>query len=129
MAIETEGKNLDPTIVMPGVRNAIQDPNRAIYFLAEIKGEIAGQTMITLEWSDWRNGFFWWIQSVYVPLKFRRRGVYRTLYEHIVVLAKDRDDVCGLRLYVHNSNKPAMETYRQLGMSETEYRLFEHAWR
>lgn len=129
MAEETEGKTLDPATADAGVRCGLKDPSRALYFMAEVDGVAVGQTMITPEWSDWRNGFFWWIQSVYVDPEFRRRGVFRALYEHIAGLAKQRDDVCGLRLYVHGSNEQAIETYHQLGMSQTEYRLFEKTWR
>ena len=89
---------------------------------------VAGQTMITTEWSDWRNGFFWWIQSVYVHPDFRRRGVFRSLYAHIRSLAHERSNVCGLRLYVHNTNTRAIDTYIKLGMALTEYRLCEEVW-
>ena len=128
MAKETEGKTLDPANAEAGVRNALEDPHRALYFMAEVDRVVVGQTMITPEWSDWRNGFFWWIQSVYVDPRFRRHGVFRALYEHIARLAKGRDDVCGLRLYVHHDNRNAIETYRRLGMSQAEYLLFEEEW-
>jgi GNAT superfamily N-acetyltransferase len=81
--------------------------------------------MVTPEWSDWRNGFFWWIQSVYVEPAFRRQGVFRALHERIRVEALSRADVCGLRLYVHHHNGRAMETYHTLGMGKTDYLLFE----
>lgn len=128
MAEETEGKTLDLATAQAGVRYALEDPHRALYFIAEVDSAVVGQTMITPEWSDWRNSFFWWIQSVYVDAKYRRYGVFRALYEHIAKLAKDRDDVCGLRLYVHCDNRNAIETYRRLGMSQTEYVLFEEEW-
>ena len=97
-------------------------------FHAEIDGRIAGQTMITVEWSDWRNGFFWWIQSVYVRAEFRRKGVFQAIYRHIQTRAKAEEDVCGIRLYVYHDNQRAMETYNSLGMVESEYRFFEEAW-
>ena len=128
MAHETEGMVLDPTRVTAGVRQALRDPGRAAYFLAEMDGVAAGQTMITSEWSDWRNGFFWWIQSVYVDPPFRRRGVFRALHGHIRGLAESRPDVCGLRLYVHRGNHRALNTYQGLGMTLSDYLLCEEDW-
>jgi len=128
MALETEGKGLSPEIALLGVEEALADPSRAAYYLAEVDGVVAGQTMVTLEWSDWRNGFFWWIQSVYVEPRFRRLGVFRALHERIRREALSRADVCGLRLYVHHGNERAMQTYAQLGMLRTEYVLFEEEW-
>jgi ribosomal protein S18 acetylase RimI-like enzyme len=81
--------------------------------------------MITYEWSDWRNGVFWWIQSVYTIPALRRRGVFRALYSQAESLAQQRGSVCGLRLYVHIHNRLAQETYRRCGMQETAYRMFE----
>ncbi len=128
MAVETEGRDLDSETVTAGVRQALADPGRSVYFLAEIDGEIAGQTMFTTEWSDWRNGYFWWIQSVFIAPEHRRKGVFRALHQHIRALAKARPDVCGLRLYVHHDNQRAMNTYRQLGMTQAEYHLYEEEW-
>jgi ribosomal protein S18 acetylase RimI-like enzyme len=129
MAEETEGKALESDTSEAGVRNALGDSNRALYFIAEVDRTVAGQTMITPEWSDWRNGFVWWIQSVYIKPEYRRQGVFRALYEHVAKLAKRRPDVCGLRLYVHCDNETAIETYRNLGMSQTDYLLFEEEFR
>lgn len=128
MASETEGKTLDPEIVLAGVQKGLRDPNRSIYFIAEIGGRRAGQTMITTEWSDWRNGFCWWIQSVFVVAEFRRKGVFRALYGHIRELARQREDVCGIRLYVHEENKRAIQTYKDLGMAHTPYQVCEEVW-
>lgn len=128
MAEETEGKTLDVAVAQTGAAMGIADPSRALYFIAEVGGERVGQTMVTVEWSDWRNGFFWWIQSVYVDPEFRRRGVFRMLYKYIRAEAKRREDVCGLRLYAHHDNERAIETYRTLGMVKTEYVLLEEEW-
>lgn len=128
LAVESENKTLDPATVTAGVRRAIEDPGRSLYFVAELDAMVAGQTMVTLEWSDWRDGFFWWIQSVYVDRAFRRRGVFRALYEHIITLARQREDVCGVRLYVHRDNQRAIDTYGKLGMTLTEYLLCEEDW-
>ena len=128
MAFESERKKLDPATIADGVRNALRDRTRCMYFVAEIDGIVAGQTMVTFEWSDWRNGFFWWIQSVYVDSRFRRRGVFRAIHAYIRDLSKSRPDVCGLRLYVHRYNTRAIETYKELGMSLTGYLLCEEHW-
>lgn len=128
MAEETESKTLDPPTVRAGVKQGLEDPDRSLYFVAEVDGRIVGQTMVTTEWSDWRSGFFWWIQSVYVEPDHRSRGVFRSLYEHIRTLARDRNDVCGIRLYVHNENTRAIATYRKLGMTLTDYLLCEEEW-
>ncbi len=128
MAAETEEKTLDPATLTAGVRAALDDPTLCTYYVALIEDRIAGQTMVTVEWSDWRNAFFWWIQSVYVDAGFRRRGVYRSLYSYIRELAKSRGDVCGLRLYVYRANERAIKAYRDLGMSVSDYLLCEEDW-
>ena len=128
MAEETEGKTLDSDVARAGAAAGIADPTRSLYFIAEVGGKRVGQTMVTVEWSDWRNGFFWWIQSVYVDPIFRRRGVFRSLYQHIRTEAKRREDVCGLRLYAHHDNVQAIDIYRTLGMVKTDYVLLEEEW-
>jgi GNAT superfamily N-acetyltransferase len=128
IAHETEDKTLDLATVAAGVQQALEDPGRCSYFIAEVDGVVAGQTMVTFEWSDWRNGYFWWIQSVYVDERFRRRGVFRALYDHVRNLAKSESDVCGLRLYVDRDNARALETYSNLGMTLTDYLLCEEEW-
>lgn len=128
LARETEDKTLDPEVLAEGVRRGLADPHRAIYFVAEQEGAIVGQIMITTEWSDWRNGFFWWIQSVYVAPAHRRHGVFRMLHTHVRQQAVNRPDVCGLRLYVHKLNTRALEIYKKLGMSVTDYHLCEEEW-
>lgn len=128
MADETEGLQLDDAASDNGVREALKDPSRCTYYLAEIDGAVVGQTMVTVEWSDWRNGFYWWIQSVYVEPESRRLGVFRSLYAHVRDLARARPNVCGLRLYVYRENRRALETYRQLGMTVTDYQVCEEVW-
>jgi ribosomal protein S18 acetylase RimI-like enzyme len=125
LALETEGKTLDPEILARGVAAGLAEPAKALYFLAEDRGVVVGQMMITTEWSDWRNGWIWWIQSVYVSTSARRRGVFRALYEHIHQVAMQNSDVIGLRLYVERDNVTAQETYRRLGMERTDYLVFE----
>ena len=125
MAKETEDKTLSVERVRDGVKSILSDPSKGVYLLAEENAQIVGQLMITYEWSDWRNGNFWWIQSVYVRRPDRGKGVFRSLFEHVKRLAKGRKDVCGLRLYVEQHNKKARRTYEKLGMKKTDYRLYE----
>ena len=80
---------------------------------------------ITYEFSDWRNGWFWWIQGVYVRAESRRRGVFRALYRHVAEAARRDPGVIGLRLYVESDNHAAQRTYRDLGMKATSYLMFE----
>ncbi len=125
LAGETEDLSLDPAIVASGVRAVFDDPTCGLYFIAERQDRPVGQCQITFEWSDWRNGWFWWIQSVYVEPASRRHGVLRALYEHVAAQARTRDDVRGLRLYVVNTNAPAIKAYTNLGMTRTDYLLYE----
>jgi len=125
MAFETEQKQLQTDILTNGVKAVLHSPEKGKYFIAEIDGEVAGQLLITSEWSDWRNGFFWWIQSVYVKPEYRRKGVFRALYQYVEKLAEQTIDVCGLRLYVEKENHRAQQTYEDLGMLKTHYLLFE----
>jgi ribosomal protein S18 acetylase RimI-like enzyme len=125
LAQETEGKTLDPAIVTAGVIAALTDPHKGPYYLAVDGATVMGQLQITFEWSDWRNGWLWWIQGVYVPSAARRHGVFRALYDHVYRLAKADGGVIGLRLYVEKDNVAAQATYRQMGMEPAGYLLFE----
>ncbi|MDP2343199.1 MAG: GNAT family N-acetyltransferase [Deltaproteobacteria bacterium] len=120
MASETEGRALDPAILGAGVRRLLADPALGRYFVA-VDGDhqVIGQIMVTTEWSDWRCGHFYWIQSVYVAPAVRRRGVYAALHQHVVNHARMRGDVVGVRLYVEPHNERAKKTYESLGMSKT----------
>ena len=124
MALETEGKDLLPEVIDAGVRGLLDNPVAGFYVLAETERVIAA-LMITKEWSDWRNGSFWWIQSVYVRPEARRQGVYRRLYRHVQEMAAKDPQVCGFRLYVERENRAAQATYAALGMKETRYLVFE----
>lgn len=125
MAHETEGKSLGAETVGKGVHAVLADSGKGFYVVAEDAGQVVGSLLITFEWSDWRNGVFWWIQSVYVRPDQRRRGIFRSLGEFVDAEAKARPDVCGVRLYVHDDNEPAQAVYQKLGMSKTAYRLFD----
>ena len=129
MALETERLELDLETVRAGVAALLADPARGRVFVVDVDGAPAATLMITYEWSDWRNGFFWWIQSVYVAPAHRRRGLYRLLHEHVRDLAARTNGVYGLRLYVEHENRNAQATYRRMGMDETHYRLYEQAVR
>ena len=126
MALETEAKTLDHAVLTAGVTGLLRHPDYGFYLVAETEGgETAGCLMITYEWSDWRNGLFWWVQSVYVAPEHRGRGVYRGLYEHVKKTARDSGTARGFRLYVEEHNDTAQATYRRLGMERTHYLMFE----
>lgn len=125
MARETEGMELIPEAITAGVKGMIENPQRGYYLVVELDNGIQASLMVTTEWSDWRNGMFWWIQSVYVRPAYRRQGLYRELYARVKELAEQEPSVCGFRLYVERENTNAQKAYEALGMVETEYRLFE----
>ncbi|WP_447970168.1 GNAT family N-acetyltransferase [Nitrospira sp. M1] len=130
MALETEGRSLDQTVLRAGVQAIFEQPSRGFYLIAEVQTEkskpvVAGQLLITYEWSDWRNANFWWIQSVYVHQDWRQRGVFRALYQHVYEQVKVRRDVCGVRLYVEQDNATARSVYAKVGLELTPYRMLE----
>jgi ribosomal protein S18 acetylase RimI-like enzyme len=125
MALETEHLELDRERLFGGVEAVLRDPSKGFYLVADDDGAVTGQLMVTFEWSDWRNGVFWWVQSVYVRPDRRGGGIYTALYQEAVRRAQAQGDVCGLRLYVEKDNTRAQAAYRKLGMSETDYLLFE----
>jgi GNAT superfamily N-acetyltransferase len=129
MALETEDRVLDPNLIDPGVAAALADSNKGQYWIAEMAGRPIGQIMITYEWSDWRNGFMWWIQSVYVAPEARRAGVFSALYKHIEALARNDPQSCGIRLYVERDNKRAQDTYLAVGMVDPGYLVMETDFR
>ncbi len=128
MAEESEGKKLFPETIQSGVLALLEDESKGFYLLAEMDDQVVGQLMITKEWSDWRNGHFWWIQSVYVLPGYRKKGVYRSLHEAIIKMGKSEDHVCGIRLYVDKDNTIAQEVYKKMGMEASHYTLFEEDW-
>jgi GNAT superfamily N-acetyltransferase len=125
MATETEGKALDPDVIGPGVVNLLRDPGKGRYWVAEADGRIVGQLMVTYEWSDWRNGTIWWIQSVYVDPDWRRKGVFSALYHYVESLLAEDTQAIGLRLYVEENNTRAQQTYAALGMVKPSYLVME----
>jgi len=125
MAMETENKKLDKQTVTSGVNKVFSSPSLGYYIIVKDSSGILGCLMITYEWSDWRNGLFWWIQSVYVKKEYRRKGVFRKMYNFIHEKAISDTTCTGIRLYVENNNSIAQSVYTNLGMVETHYKLFE----
>lgn len=122
---ETEDRELDRVTVSEGVQCFVSQPARGRYFVALIAGDVVGQTAHTFEWSDWRNGEIWWIQSVYVHPLHRGRGVFRALFEHIRQLGEADAECCGIRLYMERGNDTARQCYLRLGFSATGYEVLE----
>jgi ribosomal protein S18 acetylase RimI-like enzyme len=125
MALETEEKSLNPETLAKGVDAVLTHADRGFYTVAEIDGEVVGCLMITFEWSDWRNGNIWWIQSVYVDAAHRKTGIYRAMYEHLYAQAAAADDIAGIRLYVDKTNTAAQAVYRKMGMNLARYDIYE----
>jgi GNAT superfamily N-acetyltransferase len=125
LAVESEGRELDPDTLDRGVRALLDDPSRGRYWVAERSGEPVGQCLVTTEWSDWTNGRYWWFQSVYVEPAHRGAGVFRALWEHVESAARAAGDVASLRLYVEEENALARAVYEKLGMAESGYLVYE----
>lgn len=125
MALETEGKRLDTATLTAGVSAVFSDENKGFYVVVEDEGSIVGGLLVTFEWSDWRNKWFWWIQSVYIVPEARGRGIYRLLYDHVKAEAAKNSNVCGFRLYVERENVHAQRVYEKVGMENTVYYMYE----
>lgn len=129
MALETEGRHLDRNRLHDGTIALLNSPDRGFFMVAELERaddrQLLGQLMITYEWSDWRNGVFWWVQSVYVDRTWRRQGVFRRMHQAVLQEAKARTDVCGVRLYVDKDNPIAHVTYERLGLIRSAYQIYE----
>src|SRR5207237_2623663 len=128
MAEETERRTLDLDRLRQGISGVLTSKERGYYLVAETGSRVVGQLLITYEWSDWRNGVFWWIQSVYVDPIYRRLGIYKSLHQFLRKMAQADGEVCGCRLYVEENNLGAQETYKKLGMSQTHYLIFEEVF-
>jgi ribosomal protein S18 acetylase RimI-like enzyme len=129
MALETEGRRLDLARLHDGTIALLNSPDRGFFMVAELEQaddrQLLGQLMITYEWSDWRNGTFWWIQSVYVDPAWRRQNVFRRMHDAVMATAKTRPNVCGVRLYVEKSNDVAQAVYRKVGLTPSSYAILE----
>ena len=125
LAIESEGVTLDAATLKKGMRALFEDPTKGFYNVAEDGNEIVGCHMITYEWSDWRNGMVWWLQSVYVKESHRKRGVFRKMFENLSSIVKNDPEIIGLRLYVDKTNARAQQVYAAMGMNGEHYTVFE----
>ena len=126
MALETEGKELNAEVLSRGVTAVFADPNKGFYVVAEDAASIVGGLMVTYEWSDWRDKWFWWIQSVYIVPEARGRGIYRKMYDFVKEqAAKNAEPVCGFRLYVEHANTNAQKVYEKVGMRNSIYFMYE----
>ena len=125
MALETEGKRLDPDVLRNGVERVFQDEKKGFYVVAEEGGSIIGGLMVTFEWSDWRAAWFWWIQSVYIRPEARGQRIYSKLYDFVKLQAAANGDVCGFRLYVETGNAHAQKVYESVGMEASHYLMYE----
>ena len=128
LAWETEGRRLNKLTLEAGTKTLLENSQRGFYVVAAVEtptSMIIGQLMITYEWSDWRNGEFWWIQSVYVHPDWRRQGIFHQLYAYILDKIKDKPQVAGIRLYVEQTNKTAQTAYTHLGLVQAPYHIFE----
>jgi GNAT superfamily N-acetyltransferase len=125
MALETEGKHLDPNVLRPAVESIFDDKSRGFYVVAEDEGEIAGGLLVTLEWSDWRNAWWWWVQSVYIRPEARGKRLYSQLYDFVKERAVAAGDVYGIRLYVEHKNTHAQRVYEKLGMQQSPYLMYD----
>ena len=126
MALETENFSLDKETVTLGVLNALRDPAKGKYFVAvDTENKIISSLLVTFEWSDWRNKWVLWIQSVYVLPEYRKLGIFRQMYLKVKEWAEEDDEVSGVRLYVDKTNTRAIEVYKRMGMNGEHYQLFE----
>ncbi|MCO4753161.1 MAG: GNAT family N-acetyltransferase [Bacteriovoracaceae bacterium] len=125
MALETEGLTLDRPTVEKGVRAVFNDESKGRYYKAVIDGQFAGCLLTTFEWSDWRNSTCLWIQSVFVPKDFRKKGVFKSFYSHLQQKVESDPSLCGLRLYVDKTNIAAQKVYDRVKMSNEHYDLYE----
>ncbi|MCP4177338.1 MAG: GNAT family N-acetyltransferase [bacterium] len=125
MALETENRELDKKILKQGVKKVLKRKTEAFYLVTAMNKTVIASLMITKEWSDWQNGHYWWIQSVYVVPEYRRKGIYRKLYKKVNKIALKSKDCCGVRLYVEKDNVVAQKTYSSLNMNESDYKIFE----
>lgn len=126
LAKQTEDKELNLEILTKGVEAIVKDSTKGQYYVYEIDSKVAGQIMYTYEWSDWRNGTFLWVQSVYVDEQHRRNGIFKALYNHVKQICDNDEGIVGIRLYVEKGNLNAKATYKSLGMCECDYHMYEY---
>lgn len=125
LAIESENLVLDEKKLSAGLEALLNDPNKGVYYVAVEHDRIVACHLITYEWSDWRNGMIWWLQSVYVAPSHRNKGVFRLMYENLLDMIQEDPLLIGLRLYVDKSNARAMQVYESMGMNGEHYTVYE----
>ena len=125
LADETENVRLNEETVSAGMHALFDEPSRGTYYVAVSHAEIVGCFLITYEWSDWRNGMVWWLQSVYVAKNHRRQGVFKIMYDHLRQIISSDPGIIGLRLYVDKTNTRAQNVYASMGMNGDHYTVFE----
>lgn len=126
LAKETEDKELHLLTLTKGVQAILSDESKGHYYVYIINEKVVGQIMYTYEWSDWRNGMYLWVQSVYVDSEYRRKGIFKELYNHVKKICDDHEGTTGIRLYVEKENLNAKATYKSLGMYECNYHMYEY---
>lgn len=124
LAQEARGEGLDPHLLTQGVQAVLSDPNRGFYTVVKIKEQAIAACLVTFEWSDWKNAWFWWLQDVYVEPSYRQQGIFRAIYTHLKPQAQ-AEKACGLRLYVYKNNTRAQEVYQRVGMNPSSSVMFE----
>ena len=125
MAIETEDLTLNDKKISKGVEAVFDDPGKGFYIVSTNNSQVVSSMLITAEWSDWRNGYFLWIQSLYVIPSFRKQGIFRKMYHYVKQSVIESETYLGLRLYVEKNNKSAMDVYTNVGMQGSQYKMYE----
>lgn len=125
MALESEGVKLNHDTLTDGVVAVFRDSQKGKYFVAEDSQKIVGSMLITYEWSDWRNQWVYWLQSVYIIPAYRGKGIFRLMYQQIKNQVEREKGVAGIRLYVDVSNKHAIGVYNSVEMDGDHYKVFE----
>lgn len=126
MALETENRKLNRTIVEKGVKAVFEDPKKGTYYVTLLEDKIIASLLITFEWSDWRNGNVWWIQSLYVVEDYRKKGIFKKMYQFLVESIQNDPKIMGIRLYVDRTNKIAQGVYTKIGMNGEHYQVYEY---
>lgn len=125
LAFESENVQLNAETLRAGMSAMFADPSKGSYYVAVENEEVVGCHMITFEWSDWRNGMVWWLQSVYVKETHRKKGIFKMMYDNVISIIRENPDLIGLRLYVDKSNTRAMKVYESMGMDGSHYTVYE----
>ncbi len=125
MARESEGIELEESVLSMGIRAVFEDHTKGRYYVSEVNGIVVASLMTTYEWSDWRNGMVLWIQSVYVSPEHRKSGIFKKMYLFLKELVSGSDLYRGIRLYVDTGNTPALKVYEAIGMDGDHYKVYE----